>query len=206
MGLSFVGTHQSFFIKKNQKLYTNSGHAPMGWGLPAAIGACVAKKYKKIICLAGDGGLQMNIQEFATIMHHKLPIKLFIFNNDGYLTIKQTQQLGFESRLMGSNKKSGLSFPNYSKLARAYGIKYLKISEHKNMKTKLERIIKSNSAVICEIVMSKEQEQMPKAINRRDSQGRSVPTTFEDMYPFLNRKKLQTSTFQYFNNNKGGKK
>ena len=82
---------------------------------------------KRIICLTGEGGLQMNIQEFATIMHNKLPIKTFIYNNGGYLTIKQTQQLGFKNRIMGSNKKTGLSFPNYKKIAESHNIKYYKI-------------------------------------------------------------------------------
>ena len=127
MGLSFVGTHQAFKIKRGQKLYTNSGHAPMGWGLPAAIGACYAIKRKRIICLAGDGGFQMNSQELATVMHNKLPIKIFIYNNGGYLTIKQTQQLGFNSRIMGSNSKSGLSFPDYKKRAQSYKIKYISL-------------------------------------------------------------------------------
>ena len=81
MGLSFVGTHQAFKIKKGQRLFTNSGHAPMGWGLPAAIGAYYATKKKRIICLTGEGGLQLNVQELATVMHNKLPIKIFIYNN-----------------------------------------------------------------------------------------------------------------------------
>ena len=118
MGFSFTTSHQAMEIKKDQIFYTNSGHAPMGWGLPAAIGAYFAdkNKYSKLICLTGEGGLQMNIQELATIMHHKIPIKIFIFNNGGYLTIKQTQILGFKGRIMGADKKSsGLSFPNYQK-------------------------------------------------------------------------------------------
>ena len=185
MGLSFVGTHQAFKIKKGQKLFTNSGHAPMGWGLPAAIGASYASKNKRIICLTGEGGLQMNIQEFATIMHNKLPIKTFIYNNGGYLTIKQTQQLGFKNRIMGSNKKTGLSFPNYKKIAESHKIKYIKISNNKNLKNKIKKILSSNKAVICELIMDHEQEQMPKAINKRLPNGKSVPTKFEDMYPFL---------------------
>ena len=91
MGLSFVGTHQAFTTKKNQKIFTNSGHAPMGWGLPAAVGAYFASNRKKIICLTGEGGFQMNLQELATVLHHKIPVKVFIYNNGGYLTIKQTQ-------------------------------------------------------------------------------------------------------------------
>ncbi len=186
MGLSFVGTHQAFKVKSGQKLYTNSGHAPMGWGLPAALGACFANKKKKIICLTGEGGLQMNIQELATVMHNKLPIKIFIYNNGGYLTIKQTQQLGFENRIMGSNSKSGLSFPNYKKLSDSHGIKYLKIKNSLNLKKNINKVLKNNEPVICELILDHNQEQMPKAINKRLLNGKIVPTQYEDMYPFLN--------------------
>ncbi len=185
MGLSFVGTHQTFKIKKGQKLFTNSGHAPMGWGLPAAIGACYANKKKSIICLTGEGGLQMNIQEFATIMHNKLPIKTFIYNNGGYLTIKQTQQLGFNSRIMGSNSSTGLSFPNYEKIAQSHNIDYIKIKNNRSLNKKIKMILKSKKPIICELIMDHNQEQMPKAINKRTSDGKSEPTKFEDMYPFL---------------------
>ena len=154
-------------------------------GLPAAIGASFASKNKKIICLTGEGGLQMNIQEFATIMHHKLPIKTFIYNNGGYLTIKQTQQLGFKSRIMGSTKETGLSFPNYKKIAESHNINYMKIKNNTNLKKKLKKILNNNQPVICELIMDDEQEQMPKAINKRMPDGKSVPTKFEDMYPFL---------------------
>jgi acetolactate synthase I/II/III large subunit len=185
MGLSFVGTHQTFKVKKGQKLFTNSGHAPMGWGLPAAIGACYANKKKRVICLTGEGGLQMNIQEFATIMENKLPIKTFIYNNGGYLTIKQTQQLGFNNRIMGSNSNTGLSFPNYKKIAEAHNIDYIKIYNNKNLSKKIKKILKSKKPIICELMMDHDQEQMPKAINKRTSGGKSEPTKFEDMYPFL---------------------
>mgnify|MGYP000011646115 CR=1 FL=1 len=184
MGLSFVGTHQAFKVKKGQKLFTNSGHAPMGWGLPAAIGASFASK-KKIICLTGEGGLQMNIQEFATIMHHKLPIKTFIYNNGGYLTIKQTQQLGFQNRIMGSTAETGLSFPNYKKIAQSHNISYVKLKNNTNLKKNIKKILKNNKPVICELIMDNEQEQMPKAINKRLPNGKSEATKFEDMYPFL---------------------
>ena len=195
MGLSFVGTHQAFKIKRGQKLYTNSGHAPMGWGLPAAIGACYAIKRKRIICLAGDGGFQMNSQELATVMHNKLPIKIFIYNNGGYLTIKQTQQLGFNSRIMGSNSKSGLSFPDYKKIAQSYKIKYIKIQNGKNFKSKINKILNGNKAVICELILDHNQEQMPKAINKRIGK-KSVPTKLEDMYPFLSKEELNSNNYK----------
>ena len=192
MGLSFVGTHQAFKVKKGQKLFTNSGHAPMGWGLPAAIGAFFASQQKKrIVCITGEGGLQMNIQEFATIMHNKLPIKTFIYNNGGYLTIKQTQQLGFESRIMGSNKKTGLSFPNYKKIAESHNIKYYKIKNNINLVDNLKKILSDNKPVICELIIDHNQEQMPKAINKRMPDGKSIATKYEDMYPFLTSKELK---------------
>ncbi len=197
MGLSFVGTHQAFKVKRGQRVFTNSGHAPMGWGLPAAIGAYYASNEtsvkKNIICLTGEGGLQMNIQELATVLHHKIPIKLFIYNNGGYLTIKQTQQLGFKSRIMGSDYKSGLSFPNYELISKSHGIKYFKISDTRKIKKTIEKILKVNEPVICELILDNEQEQMPKAINKRTSDGKSIPTTFEDMYPFLPKNELKSN-------------
>ncbi len=194
MGFSFTTSHQAFKIKDNQNFYTNSGHAPMGWGLPAAIGTFFAKKSKSnIICLTGEGGFQMNIQELATVMHNKIPLKIFIFNNGGYLTIKQTQILGFKGRIMGADKKSGLSFPNYSEIARAHKINYIKIKNHKNLKNQIKNILKNKNSIICELIMNPNEEQIPKAINRRDSSGRSIPTEFEDMYPFLPRKELSSN-------------
>jgi len=191
MGLSFVGTHQAFKIKKGQRLFTNSGHAPMGWGLPAAIGAYYATKKKRIICLTGEGGLQLNVQELATVMHNKLPIKIFIYNNGGYLTIKQTQQLGFNSRIMGSNSKSGLSFPNYKDLAKSHKINYTSIAKGKNLKSKIKKILSGTKPVICELILDHNQEQMPKAINKRMPNGKSIATKFEDMYPFLPANEIQ---------------
>ncbi len=193
MGFSFTSSHQAMEIKENQKFYTNSGHAPMGWGLPAAIGAFYAnkKKINNIICLSGEGGLQMNLQELATVMHNKIPLKLFVFNNGGYLTIKQTQILGFKGRIMGADKKSGLSFPDYSEIAKSHKMSYFKLYKHKSLSKNLKKILNNKKSVICEIMMNPNEEQIPKAINRRDDKGKSVPTEFEDMYPFLPRKELK---------------
>ena len=156
MGFSFTTSHQAMEIKQNQNFYTNSGHAPMGWGLPAAIGAFYArrKKINNIICLTGEGGLQMNLQELATVMHNKIPLKIFIFNNGGYLTIKQTQILGFKGRIMGADKKSGLSFPNYNKIANSHKMEYIKIKNHSGLSNKIKKILKNKKPIICEIMMN----------------------------------------------------
>ena len=195
MGFSFTTSHQAIDIKNNQKFFTNSGHAPMGWGLPAAIGAYYANKKSNsnLICLTGEGGFQMNIQELATIMHNKIPIKIFIFNNGGYLTIKQTQLLGFDGRVMGADKKSGLSFPNYKKLASAHNILYKKIKNHKNLDKSIKSILNSKKAFLCELIMSPNEEQIPKAVNRRNELGKSIPAKLEDMYPFLSKEELSSN-------------
>ena len=196
MGFSFTSTHQAFKVKKGQTFYTNSGHAPMGWGLPASVGACYAMKKKRVICLTGEGGLQMNIQELATIMHNKIPIKIFIFNNGGYLTIKQTQQLGFDGRIMGPDKQSGISFPNYKKIAESYKFKYFNIKSNNKLKNTLKKIIHSKGTSICELIMDPDEEQIPKAINKRTSEGKTVPTKLEDMYPFLSKQELNSNNYE----------
>ena len=195
MGFSFTSTHQALDVKDNQSFFTNSGHAPMGWGLPAAIGAYYSKDKSKsnLICLTGEGGFQMNIQELATVMHNKIPIKIFIFNNGGYLTIKQTQILGFNGRIMGADSSSGLSFPNYYEMAKSHKMSYQKIKSHKNLGKNISKILKSNKAFICELMMNPNEEQIPKAINRRNNKGKSIPTEFEDMYPFLPREELSSN-------------
>jgi len=193
MGLSFVGTHQAFRTKTGQKLMTNSGLAPMGWGLPAAVGACIAHGKQQTICLSGEGGLMMNIQELATIMHHKLPIKLFIYNNGGYLTIKQTQQLGFNGRLMGSDEDSGISFPDFVKVAEAHGIPAIRLDSHQNLKENIQKFLEQEGMGVCDLILDNEQEQCPKAINRRKPDGTTEPTVFEDMYPFLSKEEIESN-------------
>ena len=135
----------------------------------------------------------MNIQELATVMHNKIPIKIFVFNNGGYLTIKQTQLLGFDGRIMGADKKSGLSFPNYKKLANAHNISYKKIKNHNNLDKTIKSILKSKKPFLCELIMSPSEEQIPKAVNRRNELGKSIPAKLEDMYPFLSKEELSSN-------------
>lgn len=191
MGFAFQNTYQAFKVKFGQRVISNSGLAPMGWGLPAAIGAFFSQKKKgKIICISGEGGLMMNIQELATIMHHQIPVKLFIFNNGGYLTIKQTQELGFEGRLMGSTKESGIDFPNFLKIADAHSLNSLRIYNHKELSKNIKSIISSDKSVVCELMMDPNQVQAPKLINRRNSDGTFKQTALEDSYPFLDQSEI----------------
>jgi acetolactate synthase-1/2/3 large subunit len=183
MGMAFQCTHQGWKVKKGQRLMTNCGLAPMGWGLPAAVGASFATG-RRVICITGDGGLMMNIQELATIMHHKLPIKIFVLNNGGYATIKQSQEIGFEGRLMGVNGDTGLSFPNFKHIAVAHSMFYLWIPTHDAF-SNLAMILDVDRPTFCEIMMNPDQPQAPRSLNRRNPDGTMNPTNLEDASPFL---------------------
>ncbi len=191
MGIAFQGTHQAFRVKQGQRFFTNCGFAPMGWGLPAAVGACVGSGKRRTVCITGDGGLLMNIQELATVMHHYLPVKLFILNNGGYLTIKETQQYGFESRYMGVNEETGISFPDFMKIAEAHRIPAWRVEDHPHLSSVITETLQSSGPSICEIMMNPDQPQIFRAIPRKKADGTTEYTPFEDLYPFLDRDELQ---------------
>lgn len=193
MGLSFQCTHQGFKIKKGQKVITSSGLASMGYGLPAAIGACIANDKNRVICISGDGGLQMNIQELQTMVYKKLPIKLFVLNNGGYLTIKQTQEYSFQ-RLAACDPSCGVSFPDLSKIAKAYGIKYKKIGNQHNLKQHINGLINHNGPIVCEIIMDPNQTQAPMAKNLKNADGTIEKKPLEDMFPYLDRAEFEDIT------------
>ena len=127
----------------------------------------------------------MTIQEMATVMHHRLPVKLFVLNNGGYLTIKQTQEFGFEGRIMGSDEESGISFPDFMKIAEAHRFKGVRLASHQDLKKRLEEVMNHEGPVLCEIMMDPNQIQGPKAINRRNADGTMKQTPLEDSHPFL---------------------
>ena len=139
----------------------------------------------------------MNIQELATVMHNKLPIKLFVLNNNGYLTIKQTQEHGFDGRLMGCNQETGLSFPDILKLAEAYKIRYVRLDNQENLKREVKQVVDYEGPVVCEIIMDPDQQQIPKVLNRRNPDGTMETVSIEDMYPYLPREELKENMLSY---------
>lgn len=190
MGAAFQGTHQAFEVKSGQRLFTNCGCASMGWGLPAAVGASVAADRHRVVCLSGDGGVQMNIQELATVMHHQLPVKLFVQSNGGYLTMKQTQQAGCGGRLMGCSTDTGLSFPDYLKLAEAHNIPACRLTSHRDLAEQVLKVLEHAGPYLCDVVMDQNQEQEPRLIPRKTPEGKTEPMAFEDMYPFLPKEEI----------------
>lgn len=189
MGTSFTCTMQTFKTKLGQRLFTSSGHSPMGFGLPGSIGACFASGKKKTICISGDGGLQMNIQELQTLVHYNLPIILFVLNNGGYLTIKLMQQNHF-GRYVGSDKSSGLSFPDIIKVANAYGIKTERIANHEELHAKIDYVLSQSGPFVCEIIMSETQPLIPRLSSVKKPDGEIVSKPLEDLYPFLSREEF----------------
>ena len=189
MGMSFQCMMQGIKLKKGQRLFTSSGLAAMGFGLPGAIGACIGNDKKRIICITGDGGLQMNIQELQTIVHNKLPIKIFVFNNKGYSSIRETQRAYFEGYI-ASEYSSGVSMPDIVKVAESYGIKNKRIQNQEKLREEIREVLDYPGAFICDLNISEKQLVQPKqgAFNRPD--GKTVPRPIEDMIPYLDREEF----------------
>jgi len=189
-GTALLSGHQAFKIKKNQRLITSTGLGEMGCGLPYSIGASFANQKKNIINLNCDGGIMLNLQELQTIVHHKLPIKIFIFNNDGYLMIKHTQKSLFKGRYVGTDKKSGISCPDFSKIASAFNIKYYSIKSWENFDKIIPKIKKIKGPFICDVFMDPEQNFYPKLGLTLAADNKIVSPPLEDISPLLSRKKF----------------
>ena len=190
-GATFYSFTPAFKVKENQLAYTNGGFSPMGYGLPASIGSCCAKDGNRVFSVNGDGGLQMNIQELQTVIHNKLNMKIFVFNNDGYLSIKHTQTTFFDGHFVGSDPKSGVSCPDSIKIAKAYGFKHFRIKNNKDVKKTLLRIAKTKGPVLTEVMIDPMQSFLPKVASKRLDNGTMVSSSLENMAPFLPEKELE---------------
>ena len=186
-----VGSH-AYIIKENQRFIINSAVAAMGYDLPAAIGACVASNRDNIICVTGDGSLQMNIQELETISFHKLPIKLFVINNEGYHSIRQTQSNYFKEPRVGIGKDSGdLGFPKLEKLIPAYDLPYYKLEDNQTLSEDLDRILAQDAPFVCEVFVDTKQNFEPKVAAKKLPDGTMISATLENMSPFLPEEELR---------------
>lgn len=183
-GSCFHVVCQSWKVKKGQKFLTTGGLSSMGYWV-AGIGACMANDRKSTIVITGDGSLQMNIQEFATIKHNNLPIKLFIFNNNGYLLIRHTQRNFMNDRFVGEGPKSGVWCPDAMKIAEAYGIKGVRISNVEEVDEKIKEVLAFNGPVICDVMTPEWQLLIPRISSDKLPDGTLVSRNYEDMFPFL---------------------
>jgi acetolactate synthase-1/2/3 large subunit len=183
-------TFQAFKVKEGQRLTISSGICAMGTGLPESIGACFGNAGRRTVCLCGDGSMQLNIQELQTIVHHQLPIKIFVYNNGGYLAIRHTQDGFLNSNYVGSDAQGGLSLPDFKKVAAAYGIKAMQIKSHKELQQKILRVLYAPGPVLCELMISTDQQIMPRQGFEMRSDGTFSPRPLEDMYPYLERQEF----------------
>ena len=190
-GTACVSSYQSLRLYDNQKVIVNSGCASMGYDLPAAIGSCIANDKKDVICVTGEGSLQMNIQELQTIIHNNLPIKLFILNNGGYGSIRNTQNGFFKGHKVGADSDSGVSFPDTIKIAEAYGFKTFKLENQNNLEKDLKEVLNQEGPVICEVMLSLTEKMEPKLSSEVKPDGRIVSKPLEDMFPFIDREEFK---------------
>lgn len=190
-GSACVVTFQAMQIKKSQRLFTNSGCAAMGYGFPAAIGCAVAEKGNRVICLDGDGSFQMNIQELQTVVYNHLNLKIFILNNNGYHSIRQTQTNLFEPPLVGVCDGNGLSFPSMERIAYAYDIPYAKINALAGISAKVQKVLDTDGPILCEVILDPEQNFEPKLSSKVLPDGTIVSPEIDDMYPFLPREEYE---------------
>jgi len=191
MGTALLSGHQVLSLKKGQRLMTSTGLGEMGFGLPAAIGASFARNRGEVLCLNCDGGMMMNLQELQTIAHHQLPIKVIIFNNDGYLMIKHTQKALFEGRYSGTNVKSGVSCPDFTKLAKAFGFGAYQIRTWEDFDSVMPQVLEAPGPVFCEVFMHPEQLLVPKLGLALQKDGSIISPPLEDLSPFLPREEIR---------------
>lgn len=177
---------------KRQRYITSGAQVEMGFALPAAIGVSVARNGQEVLGITGDGSLQMNIQELQTLVHHKFPVKLFVWNNDGYLSIRATQNKFFDGRFIGTDSASGVSFPDLEKIAGAYGIEYFRMNTIQDIETQFPVIMSKEGPLLCEVKIIHDQEVIPTVSSRKLEDGRLVSAPIEDMYPFLPREEFKS--------------
>lgn len=190
-GSACVVTFQASKIKQGQRMFTNSGCAAMGYGFPAALGVAVSDNTKRTICIDGDGSVMMNIQELATVVHNQLNLKLIILNNNGYHSIRQTQRNLFKPPFLGIDASSGISFPDFGKLADAFGMKYFVLDSEENCDAVLEQALNCEGSCICEAIVDPDQNFAPKSSSKVLPDGRIVSPSLDDMAPFLDRAEFE---------------
>ena len=187
-----VVTVQAATLKPGQRLFSNSGAASMGYDLPAAIGAWHAMPdgAERIICMAGDGSIMQNLQELQTIAGQRIPAKIFLYNNSGYHSIRQSQQAHFQGFSVGCGPDSGVTFPDFGKVAAAFGLGYVRAQTHDDMRAAIAQTLATPGAVICEVFVDKAQQFAPKLSSRRLEDGTMRTAPLEDLSPFLPRDEL----------------
>jgi acetolactate synthase I/II/III large subunit len=186
-------TMQAFRVKKGMRIFNSQGLGSMGFGVPASIGGCIASNGKRTVCIDGDGGFQMNIQELETVRRLDLPIKFFVLNNNGYGSIRSTQQAYFERRFVGSEASSGLTLADTAKIAAAYDLPFVSITSHADMRQKVKQILETPGPVVCEVDITENQYTAPRVSSSKKADGTMESKLMEDLWPFLDREEFESN-------------
>ena len=195
-GAACVVTFQAAKIKQGQRMFTNSGCAAMGYGFPAALGVAVSDNSRRTVCIDGDGSVMMNLQELATVAYNKLNLKLFILNNNGYLSIRQTQRNLFKPPFIGIDRETGVGFPDFEKLAEAFGLPYYRVQDPATAARTLTEVLNFDGPCVCEVVVDPDQNFEPKSSSRVLPDGRIVSPSLDDMAPFLDRDEFEQNRYK----------
>lgn len=182
----------AFKVKKRQRIFHTRGLGAMGFALPASIGATLAHGGRRTVCVDGDGGFQMNIQELATVKRLNLPIKFFVINNDGYASIRSSQESYFH-HLVAADETSGLHLPDLQKVALAYGLPAVRISSGKNLREEVRAVLESEGPVVCEIMAIPDEVRAPRLSSMQKPDGSMVSKPLEDLWPFLDREEFRAN-------------
>jgi len=186
-GTACITTFQAAKLKRGQRLFSDSGSAPMGFDLPAAVGACVGASGKRVICVTGDGSVMLNLQELQTIRGYGLPVKLFLLNNNGYHSIRQTQRNFFPGNDVGSGPESGVTFPDFARIAYGFDLPFRRACDHGELADTIRATLAEPGPAVCELMLDLRQPFSPKVSSKRLADGRMVTAPLEDMAPFLPR-------------------
>jgi acetolactate synthase-1/2/3 large subunit len=189
-GACSEATMQAFRMKEGIRIFNSEGLGPMGFGIAASIGGCIASGRKRTVCVDGDGGFHMNSQELETVRRLNLPIKFFVLNNQGYGSIRATQRNYFNGRFVGSDSSSGLTLPDIRKIANAYGIANWQLRDHTGIHQKVSEILQTKEPAVCEVMVSPEQMTAPKLSSMQMPNGSFVSKPLEDLWPFLEREEF----------------
>jgi len=177
----------AFPVRKDQRVYHTAGLGAMGFGVPASIGVCLASGGRRTVCVDGDGGFQLNVQELATIAHLRLPIKFFVLNNEGYASIRASQTNFFGAPSIGCGPETGMQLPDFRKVARAYGLKTAVIADQRDLRASVRKVLRMKGPVVCDVKVVPDEVRAPRLSSVQRPDGSFVSKPLEDLWPFLDR-------------------
>ena len=195
-GSAIYAPCQNLKLKEGQDFILSGAQADMGFALPASIGVYLGNKYKNVLVITGDGSFNTNIQELAAIKNLNIPIKIFVWNNNGYLSIRNTQEKFYDGRVYGTDNSNGLWFPELSEVASTYELDFFRLNNNISLKENLPKILDSSTPVLCEVICKADQSIVPTlALKKDEKTGENIQCGLDDLYPFLTEEELNNEKF-----------